>query len=235
MNMIRDKIFNKQNKVLSSSEARIKVLRETRVLIKYFVFIFLISVLAVNWNHISWLFNYKAVSEIASSAFEENIVDKTNEIIEKKEEKPPLKSFEPSDKENSLEIPKIEVSVPFIVVSSATQNDFMELLSEGVVYFPDSVLPGEAGQTIILGHSAPAGWPKIRYDWVFTRISELTAGDEIFVYFNHKKYIYYVTGKIFLDRGEEVPKPLTNYENMLILISCWPPGKDYKRIAMTAI
>ena len=107
-------------------------------------------------------------------------------------------------------------------------------LNRGAVYFPNSVLPGDMGQTIILGHSAPPGWPKIKHDWIFTRLSELVEGDEIFVYFNHRKYTYHVSGKIFLDRGEELPESLTNSENMLILISCWPPGKDLRRIAVEA-
>jgi sortase (surface protein transpeptidase) len=62
----------------------------------------------------------------------------------------------------------------------------------------------------------------------------LTEKDEIFVHFEHQKYTYYVTKKIFLRKGEEIPQGLTNSENMLILLSCWPPGKDYKRIAVEA-
>jgi hypothetical protein len=44
-----------------------------------------------------------------------------------------------------------------------------------------------------------------------------------------------VTGKIFLDRGEELPKEdLTNATNVVLLVSCWPPGKDLRRIAIIA-
>ena len=104
-----------------------------------------------------------------------------------------------------------------------------------MVHYPGSTLPGIKGQTIILGHSAPLGWPKIRYDWVFTNLAHLDKGDKIFVYFNHKKYTYSVKGKLFLNRGEDLPsRLLTNSENMLVLISCWPPGKDFKRIAVNA-
>jgi LPXTG-site transpeptidase (sortase) family protein len=85
-----------------------------------------------------------------------------------------------------------------------------------------------------LGHSAPAGWPKIKYDWVFSRLNELSDGDEIFVYFENKKYTYQFSKKIFLEKGEELPSLLTNSENILVLISCWPPGKDLRRIAVVA-
>ena len=49
----------------------------------------------------------------------------------------------------------------------------------------------------------------------------------------NKKITYYVTDTIFLEKGEEIPeKDLTNSQNYLIIISCWPPGKDSKRIAI---
>lgn len=210
--------------------------KENRILVKYFVLIFLISVLIINWLEISWLFNYKAIFGLVSSAFESKIIAKSSDIFEKKELPAPLKNFEPSDKENSLEIPKIEVSVPLVFPENQKEKDLYKLLDKGVVHFPNSALPGEAGQTIILGHSAPPYWPKIKYDWwIFTRLDELEEGDEIFIYFNHQKYTFSVAKKIFLDKGEEVPKLLTSSENVLVLISCWPPGKNIRRIAVMAI
>ena len=208
--------------------------KENKILLKYFVLAFLLSALIINWQDISWLFNYKAIFGLVSGVFESNIVAETTKIFEKKEIEKPLKSFEVSDRENSLEIPKIEISAPLVFAGSENGKDISANLDKGAVHYPDSVLPGEAGQTIILGHSAPAGWPKIKYQWVFTRLNELSEGDEIFVYFNHRKYAYYVRGKFYLDRGEELPEDLTNSENALVLISCWPPGKDLKRIAVVA-
>jgi len=215
---------------------RIKILmkKENKALLKYFILVFAISFLVINWQEVSWIFNYKAMAGIVSSQFQSKIIAESSDIFEKDKAPAPLKNSEPSEKENSVEIPKIEILAPLVVSESASEKDLSKLLNQGTVYFPDSVLPGEAGQTIILGHSAPENWPKIKYDWVFTRLSELTAGDEIFIYFNHKKYTYHVTEKFFLDRGEEAPKSLTKSENMLVLISCWPPGKDLRRIAVVA-
>lgn len=205
--------------------------KEKKALVKYFVLIFLISVLAINWNDISWIFNYKAISRIISSAFESKTNAGENDILNKTQ---PLKESEPSEKENTLEIPKLEISVPLIFSESAEVADLYKSLDRGAVYFPGSALPGESGQTIILGHSAPAGWPKIKHDWIFTRISELTEGDKIIVHFNERKYTYSVSDTLFLDRGEELPQTLTNSDNMLALISCWPPGSDIRRIAVMA-
>ncbi len=205
----------------------------TWMLSKYFVFFFVFSFLAVNWSDVSWVFNYRVVSGVVFDSVQEIKVETNESEYSIKEKEVEISEFEYSSKENSLEVSKIGISVPLILAESSYQGDLQKDLDNGVVHFPDSVLPGEIGQTIILGHSAPLNWPKINYDWVFSEINQLEVGDDIIVYFNHKKYIYDVRGKIFLDKGEDLPV-LTKYESVLMLISCWPPGKDIKRIAIEA-
>jgi len=205
---------------------------------KYAVSVFLISFFIINWNYVSWIFNYRAIFGIASGFFQkDNQTILSIPIIENQvaENQADLEQFEYSDKEDSIEIPKIGVSVPLTFVNALLKTEIYKALNKGVVHYYTSVLPGEIGQTIIIGHSAPLTWPKIRYNWAFSKLSELEEGDEIIIYFNHQKISYSVTRKTFLERGGEVPRDsLTNSENMLVLISCWPPGKDIKRIAVEA-
>ena len=204
---------------------------EIKKLWKAFAFLFLIMLLLFNWSDIAWVFNYRVVSGLFSDIFERKEMvqnNSTNNVILEDQ-------GEYYDKENSVEISKIEVLAPLVFSQSAEQIDLQKALDTGVVLFPDSVLRGESGQTIILGHSAPAGWPKIKYDWVFSRLNELVEGEEVIVYFNNRKYVYIVSRKVFLERGEELSQDgLTNNENMVVLISCWPPGKDLRRIAVEA-
>jgi LPXTG-site transpeptidase (sortase) family protein len=199
--------------------------KENKILFKYFVFAFLATALIVNWQGISWLFNDKVISGFISGIFDSKSI--ASEGIQPE-------NHEMLSQDNRLEIPKIGISVPLIVLPKATQKDLPGLLDQGAVYYPGSSLPGQTGETVILGHSAPLQWPQIKHDWIFSRISELNRGDEISVYYNGQKYVFYVSGKFFLDRGEELPATLTNSKNVVVLISCWPPGKDIKRIAVTA-
>jgi len=206
-------------------------------LLKPFILLFLINFLIFNWNSVSWIFNYRVISG-AISDFSERISGKISSFFDQIEEKintiSQLKNIENSNKENALEIPKIGVLAPLIVANS-NEKDLEVKLNRGVVIFPNSALPGQTGQTIILGHSAPSNWPEIKYDWVFSQLSELEEKDEIKLYFNNQEYTYYVKSKIFLEKGEET---LNNYstdtENILLLISCWPPGKNSKRIVVEA-
>jgi len=190
-------------------------------LLKPFILLFLVNFLIINWNDVSWLFNYRMISGTAAKFIEilENKRDFTQE----------LKNKNYLAKENSLEIPKIGIKAPLIIAEDKNK-DLNEGLNRGVVIFPDSALPGETGQTIILGHSAPSNWPEINYDTVFSRINELQEKDEIVIYFNNQKYVYYVDEKIFLEKGEELSDDLKNTADTLLLISCWPPGKNIQRI-----
>jgi LPXTG-site transpeptidase (sortase) family protein len=202
-------------------------------LLKPFILLFLINFLIFNWNSVSWIFNYRvilgAISDFSGKisgffAETENKMNNLSQIAQAENVNFPLK-------ENSLEIPKIGVLAPLIVADSK-EKDLEAKLNRGGVIFPDSALPGQSGQTIILGHSAPPNWPKIKYDWVFSRLNELEEKDEIKVYFNNREYNYYVKNKIFLEKDEEIPNYSIDPGNTLLLISCWPPGKNLKRIVV---
>lgn len=201
-----------------------------KILLRYFLFFFFLSLLILNWNKISWLFHPSYILRtISFYLFEKEKVEEQIETIKKEPEKVQEEIYE---KEDSIEIEKIEISAPIVLVEK--EVDVKKALDRGVVLWPNSSLPGQKGQTIILGHSAPPNWPKIKYDWVFSNLNLLEKGDEIVIFFQKRKYTFSVEEKIFLNRGQELPK--TDPEkSILFLISCWPPGKDFRRIAIKAI
>ncbi|MFH1610535.1 MAG: sortase [Patescibacteria group bacterium] len=199
--------------------------------------IYLVSFIVINWNDVSWIFNYRTVSGIvsdflnpypsvnASSIFYLNNSQNNIQNISQ-----PIKEIKTTytDKQNTLEIPKISISVPMIFSQSTEKKSLIKDLDKGVVYYPGSVLPGQTGQIIILGHSAPPGWPKVKHDWVFSELNDLNIGDSILIDLDNKQYTYIVKQKLIIDKGADVPA------GELTLVSCWPPGKDYKRIVVQA-
>ena len=206
------------------------MIKDFKHLYKGFILIFLIAFLIINWSDVSYVanyFNYRVISDTLFGS--SHNIDSTNKptIIPD-----PILKFDYSEKENSVEIPKIEVSAPLNFVEDL--DKVHATLDIGPVHYPDSVLPGQKGQTIILGHSAPPNWPDIKYDNVFSDLENLEKGDQVFVYFDHRKYNYFVEIIVFLEIGQDIPDNLTNSDNMLVLVSCWPPGKNIKRIAVGA-
>jgi LPXTG-site transpeptidase (sortase) family protein len=204
-----------------------------KIFFKYFIIFFILGFLIFNWGKISFLFSPKVIWDFLSLKVEEKKEKEKNEFSVEFLGK--VKTEETSSQtiifENKIEIPNIEVSAPIVLAKN--EKEVANQLKKGVVLFPGSAFPGEKGATIILGHSAPPHWPKIMYDWVFTKLQYLQEGDEIFVYFNGKKYKYKVKEKIILKKGQEIPWK-DDSENSLVLISCWPPGKDIKRMAVKA-
>ncbi len=137
-------------------------------------------------------------------------------------------------KENKLEISKLNVFAPIIFnKKNSNKEEIKQQLKKGVLLYSD-VLPGEKGKAIILGHSTPPGLSAINYTNIFSDLNQLEKGDEIIVYYNQKKYIYEVFDKrIFLPKDEEQVLLIKDRnQSILILLTCWPPGKDYKRLGI---
>lgn len=217
-------------------------------ILKVALMLYFASFLVINWNDVSWLFNYKEVSGLVSDFFNPYpTVDAStmNAYFYPNHSSSSAKATEGqanivetsyTDKQNTLEVPKISLSVPIIFSTSADKTAITKDLDAGVVYYPGSVYPGQIGQIVILGHSAPPGWPTIKHDWVFTDLEKLEPGDAILIDLNNKQYTYIVRQKTIIQRGAEVPVDNFNADkSVLTLISCWPPGKDYQRITVQAI
>ena len=215
-----------------------KEIKNIRKLWKPFVILFLLSFLIINWGEISSFspyFNYNVVWAKISEPFvkfSDALNSLSLSILENRE----TKSYNYFNKENVIKIPKIKIQAPIVFLKQGNEKDFAQALKKGVLYYPDSALPGEKGIITILGHSAPTGWPKINYDWVFTDLNKLETGNIIYIYFNNHQYNYRVKNRFFLKKGEEIPSiSLTNFESVLVLLSCWPPGENQKRIAVEAV
>jgi LPXTG-site transpeptidase (sortase) family protein len=202
-------------------------LKELRKVFLFFIFSFLSIFLVLN---IIQFFNF--MSKQVSTLVETNpqispqVLPVTINLSEQKE-------FPLTEKENSLEIQKLGLEVPLVFAKSVEIKDMKQDLNNGVVVYPGSSLPGQEGKLIVLGHSAPPGWPKIRYDWVFSKLAELEAGDNILINFNHYQYSFKINNKIFLEKGQAIPENDSDgSKEFLYLVTCWPPGKDFKRLVV---
>jgi LPXTG-site transpeptidase (sortase) family protein len=220
--------------------------KQAKKILEVAILLYIASFLIINWNTVSWIFNYKEVSglitdffnpypSIDSSSIDAYFYPNHSQNIASVVQ--PLKNVKTTytDKQNTLEIPKLSLSLPIIFATSTDKTSLAKDLDLGTVDYPGSVYPGQVGQIVILGHSAPPGWPKIKHDWVFTDIDKLAPGDTILIDLNNAQYKYVVKQEKIIQRGAEIPQDnLSATNNVLTLISCWPPGKDYQRITVEA-
>ena len=191
-------------------------LKNFKIFTLIFISLFLAVFLIINWNEFCWIFNQEIVLSTIFNSPKEDIPKENTDVL----------NVQLAD---TIKIPKLELEVPIVFPKDNSFKEIDVALEKGVIHFPNSALPGEKGTSIILGHSAPPGWPKINYNWIFSSINELEEGDEIFVVFNNKEYQYLIKEKNILQKGEELPK-FDESKTNLVLLTCWPPGKDYKRI-----
>lgn len=221
--------------------------------LKIFLILYVLGFLIFNWTDVSWMFNYKAVGGLVHGFFypyaeQDTVAPYYQNQVLPTPTIPEISSNNEvivtgpvilegvvtaiSDKQNVLEIPAIGLETEVVFPQTKDVNILYSWLDKGVIYYPDSVLPNQAGQIILLGHSAPPGWPKIKHDTVFSNLEKLNTGDEVYLNLDYKKFMYIIKDKKIIDKGQEIPKLLTNNSNMIVLVSCYPPGKDYKRIAV---
>lgn len=209
--------------------------KKQKELVKIYVFLLVLIGILMNWDSVSWLFNYRALSGLAYGfmyPYEDSVVLTSQAIVKTPAN---IVEYPYSPKDNSLEIPTLGLATPLRIGQSTYIPSLKNDLDKGVVVYPGSVQPSKSGQTIVLGHSAPPNWPKIKHDWVFSQLNNLKEGDSIFLYFNNRQYTYKVLNKDIVEKGQEVSSgALNGKNNILTLVSCWPPGKDYKRIAVYA-
>lgn len=217
-----------------------------RSIVAVFVFLSIVTAVFLYRSTIPEIFDYKAIYKEVwlniKSSFElkRNTADAVVipmpevDLVPKVQAEETATENAPANAGN-LTVPKLNISAPLISAQNSDNAYIQNLLKQGVVVYPTSSMPGKPGASIILGHSAPPGWPKISYDWIFSSLNNLQPGDMIQVTSREEEYRYAVTKKFFLNRGEDMAiSNTTSSISTLLLITCWPPGIDKKRIVIQA-
>jgi len=144
----------------------------------------------------------------------------------------------PLPDEARLVIDNINVSAPIVFGRGSNEDVIYDNLEDGVVHYDSSVKPGLKGVAIILGHSSAFPWYKGDYGAVFALLNKLQPGDKVLVQYSDGRTFTFVVQKsiIFNPLGDE--DRLKEFEQTskrsIVLLSCWPVGTNYRRIAVQA-
>lgn len=142
----------------------------------------------------------------------------------------------PIDTEFSIVIPKIGASAKVIAnVDPSDESKFLPALLQGVAHAQGSVFPGLSGNVYLFAHSADNFWNAGRYNAIFYLLKDLKEGDEIVIFYQGKRYNYFVTGSKILDPSDvSFITDAQEGNEQLILQTCWPPGTIFKRLLVFA-
>ena len=109
--------------------------------LKVALMIYLASFLIINWNDVSWIFNYKEVGGLVSDFFnpyptiQASSIDEyfyPNHSVNTTTTVANIKTNY-TEKQNTIEIPKIAISVPIVFSTSVDKNALAKDLDLGVV------------------------------------------------------------------------------------------------------
>lgn len=138
----------------------------------------------------------------------------------------------------TLVIDKVGISAPIVFGSSTNVKNMYSALEDGVVHYSNTPKPGENGASIILGHSSSYPWYKGDYGNVFALLGKLQVGDTFYVEYADGQRFNYAVTQSFVFKPLTDDARLTQIENItrpaVVLITCWPIGTNYKRLAIVS-
>ncbi len=127
-----------------------------------------------------------------------------------------------------LSIPKLGIKEANVIIGSQD-------LAKSLVHYPGTALPGQLGNTVILGHSVlPQFFNPKNYLTIFSLLYQLESGDEILIDFDGVKYSYYVEDIYEVKPTDFSPLKQRFDDQFLTLITCSPPGTYLKRLIVKA-
>jgi len=144
-------------------------------------------------------------------------------------------SATPTLSNRESKITHYNISVPKLKIENAVVAIGGEDLSESLIQYPGTALPGEYGNTVIFGHSVlPQFYNPRNYKTIFSTLPTLEEGDEIFVDFDGIRYRYVVVKMVEVS-PDDVSVLEQRYDGeYLSLVTCVPPGTYLRRLIVKA-
>lgn len=128
----------------------------------------------------------------------------------------------------SLSIPKLKIENAVVMIAG-------DDLSESLIHYGGTPLPGQYGNTVVFGHSTlPQFYNPRSYKTIFSLLPTLTYGDKIFVTYDGVMYTYVVYDMVIVEPTDLTPLEQRFDDSYLTVVTCVPPGTYWKRLNVKA-
>ena len=102
-------------------------------------------------------------------------------------------------------------------------------MSQSLIQFPDTALPGKVGNTVIFGHSIlPIFYNPENYLAIFSTLDKLDKGDEVIVDYDGIRYKFTVENLFEVSPNDIQILEQDSSSSYLTLVTCSPPGDPRK-------
>ena len=135
-----------------------------------------------------------------------------------------------------LQIPSLAIEAPIIEAEARTQKAYRLALYDGVVHFPGTAEPGNAGNAYLFGHSSDLPWAPGDYKTVFAVLPDIERGAVIYVTdHSGNAYAYSVEStRIVRPDDLSVLEDPGNGKRTLTLQTSYPIGTTLRRFIVSA-
>ncbi len=220
-----------------------------------FTVIFLALFVALNYDSFWQITRSKITMVLSSPTIEapESQIDnamietlkQTSAVSQDGRERGELLSFLPNvgPPDNRILIPKLKLNVPLVQPPlesllrqdwAQVEEDIQTALADGVVHYPGTAKPGQAGNFFVTGHSSYYPWAPGHYKTVFARLHDLNPGDEYWVYYKGDRHRYIVTEKKEVSPGDITVLDQPEAKRISTLMTCTPVGTTLRRLVVIA-
>lgn len=131
-------------------------------------------------------------------------------------------------------IPKINLEIPADYSQTRNDNATIEAaLDNGIVHYPGTARPGQAGNAAFFGHSSNNIFNSGKYKFAFVLLHKVSKGDTFYLTYEGKAYVYEVIDRKVVEPTEVgVLDPVPGQYATATLITCDPPGTSLKRLVV---
>lgn len=147
---------------------------------------------------------------------------------------------QPVSTEPRIIIPKINVNAPVTYgLTDLSEQNTQTALQNGPINYPvasanAAALPGQKGNTVILGHSSADFFAPGNYKFIFVQLNRLSAGDLFYLDYGGKRYTYKITSSKVITPTDIQALNLGVDKPYATLITCDPPGTIKNRLLIFA-
>lgn len=127
------------------------------------------------------------------------------------------------------------ISIPKLGITGATVMIGGDDLSEHLIHYGGTGLPGDYGNAVIFGHSTlPQFFNANNYKTIFSTLPTLKTGDKILVLYDGIRYQYEVYDMTVNDPSDLSALEQRFDDSYITLVTCVPPGTYWKRLYVKA-
>lgn len=127
------------------------------------------------------------------------------------------------------EIEFFTLTVPKLGIHNATVAVGGDDLSQHLIQYSGTALPGAIGNSVIFGHSIlPTYYDPSNYMAIFSTLPELSKGDRFYTTFDNVTYAYEVESMFEVRPTDLWILEQSNTDSYVSLVTCSPPGDPRK-------